>query len=85
MNSNQPDAVEVATWAVNNGSYQPGNGGMYRQSFYNQVQSAYGDRFNFKIDGQYYGKVTDSRLISHLKNGGVAAVHVNNHYGYYRI
>ena len=80
LNGNSPDAIEIATWAVNNGSYQPGNGGMYRQSFYNQVQSAYGDKFNFKIDGQYYGKVTDSRLINHLKSGGVAAIHVYNHF-----
>ena len=80
LNGNTPDAVEVATWAVNNGSYQPGNGGMYRQAFYNNVQSAYGDRFNFKIDGQYYGKITDTRLINHLKSGGVVAIHVSNHF-----
>lgn len=80
LNGNKPDAVEVATWAVNNGSYQPGNGGVYRQAFYKKIQSAYGEKFNFKIDGQYYGKVTDARLINHLKNGGVAAIHVYDHF-----
>lgn len=80
LNGNTPDAVEIATWAVNNGSYQPGNGGMYRHPFYNVVKSAYGDRFNFKVDGEYYGKVTDSRLVSHLKKGGVAVIHVYNHF-----
>ena len=80
LNGSKIDAVEIATWAVNNGSYQPGNGGLYRQSFYNKVESGYGSSYGFKIDGQYYGTISDSRLISHLKNGGVAAIHVSNHF-----
>ncbi|MDE6034799.1 MAG: InlB B-repeat-containing protein [Ruminococcus sp.] len=80
LNDNTPDAVEIATWAVNNGSYQPGNGGTYRHPFYNAIESAYGERFNFKFEGDYYGKVTDARLVNHLKKGGVAVIHVYNHF-----
>ncbi|MBP1566102.1 MAG: InlB B-repeat-containing protein [Oscillospiraceae bacterium] len=80
LNGSKIRAEELATWAVNNGSYQPGNGGLYRQAFYNRVQSGYGSSYGFKIDGQYYGTISDTRLINHLKNGGVAAIHVSNHF-----
>lgn len=79
LNGNAIDAVNIAAWAVDNGSYQPGNGGMYYLSFYSKVESGYGELFNFRIDGQYYGRVTDARLVNHLKNGGVAAIHVYGH------
>ncbi|MBO5104580.1 MAG: dockerin type I repeat-containing protein [Ruminococcus sp.] len=79
LNGNAIDAVNIAAWAVDNGSYQPGNGGMYYLSFYNTVESGYGELFNFSIDGHYYGRITDQRLINHLKNGGVATIHVYGH------
>lgn len=79
LNGNAIDAINIAAWAVDNGSYQPGNGGMYYLSFYDTVESGYGELFNFKIDGHYYGHVTDPILINHLKNGGVAAIHVYGH------
>ncbi len=79
LNGNAIDAVNIAAWAVDNGSYQPGNGGMYYLSFYDTVESGYGELFNFRIDGHYYGRITDQRLIHHLKNGGVAAIHVYGH------
>ena len=80
LNGSKIDAKSLATWAVNNGSYQPGNGGLYRQAFYNNVQAGFGSTYGFKIDGQYYGTISDSRLITHLQNGGVAAIHVSNHF-----
>lgn len=80
LNGSKIDAKSLATWAVNNGSYQPGNGGLYRQAFYNKIQAGYGSSYGFKIDGQYYGTISDTRLINHLKNGGVAAIHVSNHF-----
>lgn len=79
LNGNAIDAINIAAWAVNNGSYQPGNGGMYYLSFYDTVESGYGELFNFRIDGHYYGRITDQRLVNHLKNGGVAAIHVYGH------
>lgn len=79
LNGNAIDAVNIAAWAVENGSYQPGNGGMYYLSFYNTVESGYGELFNFRIDGHYNGRITDQRLVNHLKNGGVAAIHVYGH------
>lgn len=80
LNGSKIDAKSLATWAVGNGSYQPGNGGLYRQTFYNKIQAGYGSSYGFKIDGQYYGTISDSRLITHLQNGGVAAIHVSNHF-----
>ncbi len=80
LNGSKIDAKSLATWAVDNGSYQPGNGGLYRQAFYNKIQAGYGSSYGFKIDGQYYGTISDTRLINHLKNGGVAAIHVSNHF-----
>lgn len=80
LNGSKIDAKSLATWAVDNGSYQPGNGGLYRQAFYNKIQAGYGSSYGFKIDGQYYGTISDSRLITHLQNGGVAAIHVSNHF-----
>ena len=80
LNGTKADAKEVATWAVNNGSYRPGKGGLYRDAFYNNVQSAYGSKYGFKLDGKYNGGVRDSRLINHLRNGGVAVIHVSGHF-----
>lgn len=80
LNGMKPDAKEVATWAVNNGSYQPGNGGLYRDAFYNKVQNAFGSRFRFRLDGKFSGGVKDTRLITHLRNGGVAVIHVPGHF-----
>ena len=80
LSGSKISAEEIAAWAVNNGSYQPGNGGLYRQSFYNKIQAGYGSSYGFKIDGQYYGTISDSRLKTHLQNGGVAAIHVKNHF-----
>ncbi|MDE5582077.1 MAG: RICIN domain-containing protein [Ruminococcus sp.] len=80
LNGTVADPVEVATWAVNIGALQPGNGGTYNAPFYNNVQSAFGDKFGFYLNGYYSGKVTDSRLISHLMDGGVAVVNVPGHF-----
>ena len=80
LNGNKIDAKSLAAWAVDNGSYQPGNGGLYREAFYNKVQAGFGSKYEFKIDGQYYGTISDSRLINHLQNGGVVAVHVSSHF-----
>ena len=80
LNGIKADAKEIASWAVNNGSYRPGSGGLYRDAFYNNIQNAYGSKLKFKIDGKYYGNAKDSRLINHLRNGGVAVAHVSNHF-----
>ncbi|MBQ6942953.1 MAG: InlB B-repeat-containing protein [Ruminococcus sp.] len=80
LNGSKIDAKSLATWAVNNDSYQPGNGGLYRKAFYDRIQAGYGSSYGFKIDGQYYGTISDTRLINHLKNGGVATIHVSNHF-----
>lgn len=80
LNGTIADPVEVATWAVNIGALQPGNGGTYRYPFYDNVQSAYGNRFGFAVYGYAGGGVSDSRLISHLMSGGVAVVNVPGHF-----
>ncbi|MDE6034944.1 MAG: DUF3597 domain-containing protein [Ruminococcus sp.] len=80
LNGKKADAQEVGQWAVNVGAFKPGSGGTYREPFYNKVQNAYGSRLGFKVDGQYWGSVTNSRLINHLRNGGVAVIHVPSHF-----
>lgn len=80
LNGTKANAQEVGQWAVNNGAFKPGNGGTYRDKFYNNVQKAFGSRFGFKIDGQYWGSVKDSKLINHLSKGGVAVIHVPGHF-----
>lgn len=86
LNGKNVDITNVAEWAKNNTSWCPGNGGLYRTRFYGNdlssgnVASKYGDTYNFKIDGCYYGKISDSRLKEHLQNGGVAVVHVYQHF-----
>ncbi len=80
LNGSKPDAKEVGQWAINVGAFKPGINGTDRGIFYNNVQKAYGSRFGFKLDGQYFGNVKDSRLINHLKKGGVAVIHVPGHF-----
>ncbi|MDE5855095.1 MAG: hypothetical protein K2H19_08560 [Ruminococcus sp.] len=86
LNGKKIDINSVATWAKNNKSWVPNGGGLYRWRFYGNdlssgnVEAKYGNTYNFKINGCYNGKVTDSKLTSHLRNGGVAVVHVDNHF-----
>ncbi len=82
LNGKSVNVKTVATWAKNNNSWRPGNGGMYRDLFYTNksVQTQYGSTYGFKIDKCAYGKVTDSAFTNHLKNGGVAVAHVPGHF-----
>ncbi len=80
LNSIELDAQEVGAWAVDNGSYRPGNGGLYRDLFYADVEEGWGERAKFTLADTFYGDVTDERLINHLKAGGVAVVHVPYHF-----
>ncbi len=80
LNGTKADAKEVATWGVNNGSYLPGKGGLDKKRFYDNVQAAWGSKLGFTLAGQYGGKVTDSRLVNHLRGGGVAVAHVKGHF-----
>ena len=80
LNGKRVDAYEVARWAVSISAYRPGNGGMYRDIFYNNVQNAYGSKLGFRLDGRYYADIKDNRLISHLSRGGVAVIHVKSHF-----
>lgn len=80
LNGIQIRPENLGAWAVDNGSYRPGAGGLYRDLFYSEVEQAWGSQYHFSLNGQYYGNVLDSRLINHLKNGGVAVLHVPNHF-----
>ena len=88
LNGNRVDINELTTWARNNGSFQPGNGGGYRHTFYSKVEAAYGKKYQFtlsppmKPNGEtgIFSNVTSSTLKNHLSNGGVAAAHVDGHF-----
>ncbi len=86
LNGKKVDINAVANWAKSNKSWTPGSGGLWRWKFYGKdlksgnVASKFGSTYNFKIDGCYNGKITDSRLVNHLKKGGVAVIHVPGHF-----
>ena len=80
LNHNEADAVEVAQWAYDIKAYRPGGAGTYREIFYNNVEQTFGEALNVTIGQQIWGKVTDSRLVDHLINGGVAVIHVAGHF-----
>ncbi|MBQ4465720.1 MAG: hypothetical protein II916_07135 [Oscillospiraceae bacterium] len=80
LNGNTVDIRSIATWASNNGSWRPGSGGLCRQPFYDKITGAYGGQYGFKVTSTGYGNVKSKSLINHLSNGGVAVVHVKNHF-----
>ncbi|HAG12300.1 MAG TPA: hypothetical protein DCG49_00380 [Ruminococcus sp.] len=80
LNSGQINPQELGQWGVDNGGYRPGAGGLYRDIFYQDLERDWGARYSFHIEGRYSGSVTDERLKNHLKNGGVAVIHVPNHF-----
>ena len=81
LNRSEPDAVEVAKWAIGVGAYQPGVSGTTSAIFYRYVEDEYGEQFHFHVDGRYDGvTIRDDRLINHLLNGGVAIVNVPGHF-----
>lgn len=80
LNSGQINPQELGQWGVDNTGYRPGAGGLYRDIFYQDLERDWGARYNFHIEGRYSGGVQDSRLINHLANGGVAVIHVTNHF-----
>lgn len=80
LTSRVVNITDLADWACGNGSWRPGAGGGYRETFYNQIEAAYGRVYQFTIKGRYYSTVEDTKLINHLLNGGVATVHVPGHF-----
>ena len=80
LNSTEIDAIEFAEWAAGNGSYRPGNGGTYLDLLYPKVEEGWGERAYFKMIGTYWGTIRNSKLMNHLKSGGVAVIHVYGHF-----
>lgn len=83
MTGRQMDVVQVADWAYARG-YFNGEVGTYGNTFYQNVGKEYGPLFGFNIDANngkgYYGSIYDTRLVDHLKAGGTAVIHVENHF-----
>lgn len=80
LNGSTVDIRNVASWASGNGSWRPGSGGLIRSTFYSKITAAYGGRYGFNVTSQSFGGITSAALINHLKSGGVAVVHVPNHF-----
>jgi len=80
LNSTEIDAVEFAEWACSIGAYRPGNGGTYHYVLYANVEEGWAERAGFHLEGTYSGTVKNSKLIAHLKSGGVAVAHVYGHF-----
>lgn len=77
MNGSVPYAIEIAKWAVGVGAYIPVGVGTIRKVLYDNIEVKFGAELNFKIDGQFWGDITDERLVAHLLAGNVAVVHQN--------
>ena len=56
-----------------------GDGVLSRSGFFNTL-SSYSDTYNFTMGEGQKGGVSSTSLINHLKNGGVAVAHVDNHF-----
>ncbi len=76
LNGNKMDINSFASWAKSMGYWKPGIYGTDRSTLYPNITAKYGSQYGFKVVASYSGKVTDSTLTNHLKNGGVAVAHV---------
>ncbi|MDO5560193.1 MAG: hypothetical protein Q4F95_11410 [Oscillospiraceae bacterium] len=80
--NNVVNVPTVASWAHSIGAYNSGNtaDGTIRATLYNNIQGRFGSTYKFTVGQQIWGNVSSSTLKNHLKNGGVAAAHVSNHF-----
>lgn len=73
---------DVCDWAYANKDW--GKDGVLDRYMISNADDKFGNTYGFTISGQYgkSGKANSSldALVEHLKNGGTAVVHVNNHY-----
>ena len=70
----------VAKWAHNKGLYNKyGSEGSYA-SVFQEAAKKYGSTYGFKYVSGGSGSASDTKLKNHIKNEGVAIVHVYNHY-----
>jgi|GEM_PF-5897536 len=84
LNGKIIDAPAVAQYAYNEGTYNIyGSDGSYRFVMYSAIAKQFGNTYGFKISGSESGITADinsQTLINHLKGGGVAVLHVYQHY-----
>lgn len=81
------DVVEVAHWAHYEikAFNKTGDEGTYRYELYPRVEGKYGRKYEIAVDCGYNGRgyakgSSDSKLMDHLANGGVAVGHVPGHF-----
>ncbi|MBQ1393846.1 MAG: hypothetical protein IIY81_10040, partial [Lachnospiraceae bacterium] len=72
------DVDAIAQKTSKNGTWG-GDGVLSRSGFFNTL-SSYSDTYNFTMGEGQKGGVSSTSLINHLKNGGVAVAHVDNHF-----
>lgn len=80
LNGYKADLVEVCEWAHDAGLYNPsGVNGVYR-SVYQHAGKQLGRTYGFSATEFRYGNIKTKELLSHLQNGGTAAIHVEGHF-----
>ena len=81
LNGNIVDVKAIAQKTATNGSWggSGGKGVKDREKFFNTL-SSYSNTYNFTMGKGQYSGVDSTSLINHLKNGGVAVAHVDNHF-----
>ncbi|MBQ8165047.1 MAG: SH3 domain-containing protein [Clostridia bacterium] len=71
----------IAQWAYENNHFNGSYGqGSVRATLYPALSTKLGSTYGFSISNLTYSTVTNTTLINHLTNGGVAIVHVPNHF-----
>lgn len=76
LNGNKININNLKNWAKSNNYWNVNSGITTRDGYYGNVTAKYGNTYNFKIISRDYGSVYDTKLMNHLKNGGVAVAHV---------
>ena len=81
LNGNTVDVNAIAKKTASNGSWggTGGKGVRNRDKFFSTL-SSYGDTYHFTMGQGQFAGVESSSLTNHLKNGGVAVAHVDNHF-----
>lgn len=89
LNGKKINVVEVAQWAKETKAWRPGDTGTWRYWMFGKdlpenVADQFGKQYNFQItycmSSDNQNALKDTRLITHLENGGTAVVHVYNHF-----
>ncbi len=80
LTGNEMSVIEVADWAYEIKALNYFAGGVDRTILYPKLEAKFGEEYGFTVGEPLWAKATNTTLINHLKNGGVAIGHVYGHF-----